>query len=293
MHHHHANRVRLEDFILDNMIEDAANVDTYFVWLTPEMAAFLLERNTKNRPVTSRWVESLCKVIANGEWELNGEAIVVSDTGKLIQGQHRCLAVVQSGREIPTLIVVGVSDRAFATFDMGRKRSASDVFAIDGEVNTHAEAAITRALFLYEKTGDPFSSSHAVQPSAKELLAFLRARPEIKEITHWAVSASWCRKHVAISIAGFCRHVFANRDADACAEFFQMLETGIGLKAGSPVLLLRERLIDATSSKNKITPRYKTALIFKAFRLFVKGSQVKNLIVRTEGPQVEKDLFVL
>jgi hypothetical protein len=65
--------------------------------ITPDMAADLLAVNVSNRNVRQRRVDQYARDMQVGRWQPTGEPITISDTGKLLNGQHRLMAVVQAG----------------------------------------------------------------------------------------------------------------------------------------------------------------------------------------------------
>lgn len=263
------------------------------VRLTPEMAAQLLKNNVANRPMRARYVLNLAKAMRRGEWELNGDSIRVSHSGRLLDGQHRCAAVVESGITIQTILVTGLADDVFATIDRGLGRTTSDTLSIRGETNSAVLASITRLLHIYTLSGDPYNGNPEHHPTTKQQIELLEAHPCLHDSARWIASSKWCRKYISASLAGFCHFVFTKKDAVTSKTFFAELETGIGMGAGSPVLLLRNRLTDSHSSKDKLSPKYRAGLIFKAFKLYRDGATIKYLRVRTEGDGAEKDIFVL
>lgn len=263
------------------------------VTLTPELAAQLLGVNTINRPLRSKHAAGLTRAIQRGEWDMNGSPIRVSRSGRLLDGQHRCTAVLESGVAVPVVLVTGLDDAVFATIDNGAKRTTGDALAIMGEANTNALAAITRTAYIYATAGDPYSSNSDHHPTTKQHLDFLESHPLLRDSANWVASMKWCRKYLPPSLAGFCHFVFTAKDPEAAGLFFSGLETGIGLCAGDPVLLLRNRLMEVHKSKSKLAYSYKAALTFKAFKLHRDGATLKYLRVRTEGGSAEKDVFVL
>ncbi len=238
-------------------------------------------------------MSNLAAAITRGEWQLNGDAIRVSVSGRLLDGQHRCAAVVQSGQSIPAILVTGLSDDVFATIDRGVGRSTGDVLSIRGDANYINLAAITRMLHIYRRSGSPYNGNPDNAPTSLQQLALVDEHPELHDSARWASSHKWSRRLLTPSFAGFCHFVFTKKDRAAAASFFAGLETGVGLEAGSPVLLLRTRLLESQAGKEKLSPLYKAALVFKAFRLHCDGASLKSLRVRTEGDNAEKDLFVL
>ena len=88
------------------------------VLITPAMAQELLLMNTFNRPLSAAKVAKYAALMKAGAWAYNGEgSISISRTGKLLNGQHRLHAIVNSGVACLMVIAHGVLDSAFATID--------------------------------------------------------------------------------------------------------------------------------------------------------------------------------
>jgi len=79
-----------------------ARVET--VLMTPKHAERLLELNVNNRNLRETHVAYLTGVIRRGEWKTTPDAIMVSDTGVLINGQHRLQAIARSN--VPVRVVL-------------------------------------------------------------------------------------------------------------------------------------------------------------------------------------------
>jgi hypothetical protein len=78
--------------------------------ITPEMAKNILENNSHNRKISKSRVAKFKEEILNGYWLYNGESIVVSETGRLLDGQHRLLACVEANTAIEVNLVTDVED---------------------------------------------------------------------------------------------------------------------------------------------------------------------------------------
>jgi hypothetical protein len=262
--------------------------------ITPDLAAHYLTLNTHNRPLDKKRCGKLAAALQRGEWCMNGDAIRISRTGVLLDGQHRLMAVCMSKVPIDTVVIAGLPDDVFDTIDVEKKsRGAADVLAIRGEKNAAALGAIARLNFVYRKSGNAFNSNLDVSPTVKEIEKEIEKFPLLRTAAQAVCSRKWITKFVSQSIAGFCFFVFYQKNSTLCLEFFEKLETGTGLEQGSPILHLRERLTSNTSDKTQLHRVYKAALIFKAFRLYLDGAYVKVLRVRTEGDAPEANVFQL
>ena len=115
--------------------------------VTPEWAEETLKKNIGNRPLNIQHVDKLAKEMTKGRWKVNGDTICLNGS-RVIDGQHRLHAVMQSGITIETLVVEGLSSDVFDTKDVGKRRSAGDTLGVAGEQNACRLAA---ALILIDK----------------------------------------------------------------------------------------------------------------------------------------------
>lgn len=115
--------------------------------LTPALAAQLLAANTKlNRPLIRANVDYIKSELVRGAYTLNNDAVTVSVEGALLNGQHRCKAVVESGITIPQqLFLLDAPPEIFANMDSGAHRTLAVRAQMDpsltAEVNTIAYIA--------------------------------------------------------------------------------------------------------------------------------------------------------
>ena len=82
--------------------------------LTPRKAEEFLETN-EGRPnfrrVINEHVQALTRDMKAGKWVDNPSPIIFNTDGIMIDGQHRCLAVLRSGVTINTFVATDCDDR--------------------------------------------------------------------------------------------------------------------------------------------------------------------------------------
>lgn len=257
--------------------------------ITPEIAAAMLERNTHNRPIKKRVLRQYTKAMIDGEWNQNGQIIGFNKSGELVDGQHRLMAVVKSGVSIPAVVVVGLSDSAQETMDVGAKRSFSDMLALRGEVNANTLAAAVRMIWAFDELGTPHVGGSNDQPSAQKLFKKLDETPQIRDVVRKMKRSDFNTPFFSASVTAafyviFCR----TNDEEDVSDFFFKLATGAGLEAGSPIHMLRERLLaDRTSGGAKLPTLTRYALLVKAFNAYVLGVRIGSLRWRQGGAKPE------
>lgn len=107
--------------------------------VTPEMAIDWLDAaNNGNRRMRQWWAEALCAAIRRSEWITTHQGIAFTQSGRLLDGQHRLKAVALANTSAKMFVFNGVPDEAFSVIDTGVKRSIPDTTGLPKKT---AEAA--------------------------------------------------------------------------------------------------------------------------------------------------------
>lgn len=247
--------------------------------ITPEKAEQLLRLNRNNRPVRSRHVAILAREMKEGRWKTNGDSIRVSDD-LLIDGQHRLMAVIESGCSI-TSVVAYVEADVFDSIDVGQRRSNADVLAIRGEVCTHTLAAALKKIDLY-MTGRGWATY--VRYTNTQIEELLEKYPTAR-ISVARTNSN--RNLLPRSIMAACHFLFAANDEMEADKFFVDLVSGQGLSEGDGVYVLREKLVRNLTEKAKLSPEYLMALTIKAWNARRENKKIRILKIGQEGDRIE------
>ena len=260
---------------------------TETVVITPEIAQRLLGKQDPNRPSSRTLVAAIAADITAGNWVHNGETVCISNTGRVLDGKHRLMAVVKAGKPITTEVAFGIDDDAFSTYDQGKKRCAGDVFAIAGEANATTLAAAL-GVMICEDEGNLQAAGSGTRFTVAQVSSALDRHPGMRA----AVKRARGQYRTALNlltprIAAWCSYRFFQVDPNAAEAWFLGLDTGTNLEPGNPVLTLRNRLIDRSTAKAKLPAREVLALAIKAFNSLRKGQTIRYLRWRTDGPTPE------
>ena len=120
--------------------------------VSPEMATKWLEKNIVNRRIRDYKVNAYARDMKNGDWRLNGEAIVFNKSGQLVDGQHRLNAIAKSGVTVSTLVVNEVKDEDAEIFDEGITRKPADSLVMLGADSTLCNNQIIGMIHLVRMT---------------------------------------------------------------------------------------------------------------------------------------------
>lgn len=115
--------------------------------ITPEIAKTMLGENVNNRRISRDNVNLFAREIRNGEWRFNGEAIKFSKDGRLLDDQHRLLAVIAADKPLTTLVIRGLEDETQQTMDSGKTRTLGDVLAASRAFRSQSGDMLTSSMF--------------------------------------------------------------------------------------------------------------------------------------------------
>lgn len=249
--------------------------------ISPSRAQELLDRNDRNRAIAGSVVAKYARDMRNGAWALNGQTIKIGATGRLLDGQHRCAAAVKANVSFPAIVVDGLDEEVFDTFDVGRKRSVSAILKDRGETNTALLAAVLRNMWLYENN---LITVRNVPPTVNELIEVLDHHPGIRSSIRFGSKI----RDISSSIVLALHYLFCRVNSSKADEFVDRLGDGVMLSGDSPVLRLRDILLDDRANrKRRLAEAERAALIIKAWNAFAEGRPLRQLSWRNYGERRE------
>lgn len=252
-------------------MDTATNV--HVVEVTPRLARSYLENSAGNRPLSIRTVQELARAILNGEWQLNGESIKFDKLGNLIDGQHRCQAIIKADRAVQTFVLFDLPSDSFKTLDTGKKRNNADTLGLLGFGNPIVLAATCR--FAVNFQTNQLRSNEIVTNIRME--HFIDENPDILDSVHFVKNVK-ADSLLPGAVAGGLHFLMSQRDEDDAELFFRDLGKGSMLAANDPVYLLREKLLYYRGRHGaKLTRRDSAALVVKAWNYRRTGKIVKRL----------------
>lgn len=242
--------------------------------ITPEMALQYMQCNENNRPLSKTIVLKYARALRQGEWVLNGEAIVFDSDGRMGQGQHRLEAIINSGIAMPVFVIRGVDPKAFATYDGGKNRRASDILALGGEINTRTLASAVSG-YIIASGGSHWDLSLLTNSS---ILDYVHKAPSIRFWVNQYAGRQQAKSLYPGSFSGIVAVMHDRHGIDVAQEFFDQATIGAGLKSGSPALLLRDKFTNIRHGQ-RLTADLSKQYIIKAANAFISGKWPKILKV--------------
>lgn len=252
---------------------------TEIVSLTPVLADLLMETNAGNRTVSQTNLERIKRDVAGGLFEFNGESIIVSRDGKLNNGQHRCLAVIESGHAIRVVLVFGVERETRMTLDQGVTRTIGHFISMQGIDNANVMGAAAGFAIQYER-GFPLATARRWRATKSEILRFLHDHPDMQDSVAFVMGKQSKGGLASKSVLAFCHYAITHRlpksDRQAADLFMDALMSGDGLRKRDAILYVRNRLIDIRQGGSRQT-NIRAQLIFSAWNHYRRSEKVDRI----------------
>jgi hypothetical protein len=268
-------------------------IEIYLTEITPQIAKQFLNVNAEgqrniNSDVTARYAEDM----ASGSWLFSGAAVLFSDKGELIDGQHRLTAIVDSGLPQLTLVVAGLNQSVLHAIDAGRKKTYGQLLAMKYErPSADAQAATIRA-YWYWTIGNyggravprrPVPSEHAnALPTNSQLEA---ARIEVEtRLGITFTQAAQVAQQATLRMRGVTGTVWAlvwvlltEYDIDLRERFFhELLVAPVSPAADYPINALKNRL-GRVREAGELDRTMQLYFILKTFNAWRTGRLIASL----------------
>jgi len=268
-------------------------------FIGPYEARRLLEESAPNRSVNDNLVLKYAVAMLDEDWHNIGVPLIFDERGRLLDGQHRLHAVVESDTVQMFTIARGANAKAtLMAVDTGRKRTVSDILRImhnDPEnprvfKSIRNLPSVARRVMVYEKTGDMnLNSRVGVSITHQRLLDFILANQHELELA--TSQALRTQAPAPMILSGVAAAVYACRATDtAMADEFIREIINPSQTEGNAAWLLREQ---ATKDRLKRTHSWTkdgrscAAYFIKAFNLYRSGTSRKVLVWKSVGPMAE------
>jgi len=192
--------------------------------LSPQLAEKWLGHNLGNRHLRRQKVQQYAQDMRSGNWQISGQAIQFDWDGRLIDGQHRCEAVIESGVTVRVLVVKGLDPRSREVIDTGATRTGGDALRFAGfSQDPTVLAAVARIADArengYIKTA---MATNVPSLSNSDIIAWADLNPDV------ASAISLARRtgktiNIQPSVWAYCLYELEKVGANAAVEFAESI----------------------------------------------------------------------
>lgn len=265
--------------------------------IDPERAKKLLAMNTGNfRKINRKRVAQYASDMSSNLWEANGETIKINGN-ELKDGQHRLLAVIESGATITTGVAYDV-DGDCLHVDQGGKRTIGDWLQHFGVKNARTVGSAGRLILCHANDRWNWNEPSNTYIQLDELIAFCRKNSEqiiasVRLAAHVQSAPSDVKLSVSHSILAAVLYLGSKNNDASCSTnakwFVERLVDGTNLSPLDAVYHFRNKAIASGASVvGRWSPEVQRALLSLAWNKTVKGEQTKQLKIAATGPSAGK-----
>ncbi len=202
--------------------------------------AYLNKNAENNRRANRSLVQRYAADMRNGRWRAEVmDPIRFDSTDRLIDGQHRLMAIVDSGVAQTMLVIRGIDPSTIHMIDTGRARSPADMLKIKGYHNTTLFAAGLRALLVIKES--PVTAKTPAFFSHSEILAVAERHEGMLDSCAKVRAIRGIRPAPLVAMHYIIGQILGR--PDKAAAFMAGFNDGVVHYEGDPIHLYRERLL--------------------------------------------------
>jgi hypothetical protein len=207
--------------------------------------------------------------MADGGWKVNSQPIAFDTAGRLVDGQHRLLAIVRSGITVRMAIAFKVQHDAVKTIDRGRVRTVGEVLRRDGAIPSPTR--VTQWSNAHRLLVDRAMPAGSVDNTESYYLTHQKS-------VEWALSVMPKKGPFCLSVIGSALVIAHEKFPTETEEFFASVIDGEGLRKGSPVYEFRECCVNSHNGRCGGAARVFGVKALRAIQAHVNGERLGKLI---------------
>jgi hypothetical protein len=253
----------------------------------PSIAAKYLEHNDSNRVIRRGHILQLAEQMSKGLWMPTDQGIGFDWDGVLTNGQHRLLAIIESGVTIQIMVARNLNPKAKKVTDRDQvSRSAADVFFMAGVATNIKCQTIQAAINVMHRFGYDGRYRNRKDRLYQDMYdTYLLHYPYLTRWVDWAhrIGSPPGMQKGTMAGLGVVFQLAAEEAGVEADAFMDQVASGLGLEEGSPIVLLRERAMKSSYNKEfRLTPYMIGWLLIKAWNAVADGKTVKQLHIRSD-----------
>lgn len=249
-------------------------------WITvdPKLAEQWLGRNDSNRNQRPSVIARYTRDMRNGRWGQSGDSVKFDWNGRLIDGQHRLRAIIDSGVTARTLVVKGLDPEVQDVLDVTAKRSAADALKFNGVEHERDMCAATARIAMASEGGllrTALSAAKADLTNA-EIVAWVLEHPDVQgaaRLSRESYRDIGCTPSVLAYVVWRLRHV----DALKADEFVRSMAEFRTSGDSDPRRTVLTTIRRAHDERRRLEDAAQVYMLFKAWNAWRDGKPMKGI----------------
>jgi hypothetical protein len=176
-----------------------------------------------------------------GEYLLTHQPIAFDALGRLIDGQHRLAAVVQSGVTVQMWVITGADPETFGVVDTGLARRPTQFLRVKHSTNIHGALGMIRFAEACQANDGQVPDSFQFAMDVKPCLDMLSDWPEVHDYAQAADRIFRACRLPPAPLLALLAQAARGSYPEKLGEFAERMKDGAELPSNSPILALRRR----------------------------------------------------
>lgn len=258
------------------IIKVGTNMTMSYELITPERAKELLDSQGVNRNISKSTVIAYTNDILGDNWDTEtSNSIAIDRDGILRDGQHRCMAIVKSGKAEPMWVCRNVAKNGI--YDNNRRRSTRDQVQISSPdleaiYRSNRYQTVAKAIINY---GDGRRTV-----TAMEIISFTKEHKSDLDGFFMNLPKSFVSKiSLSVVFLGMFTAYMSGVDMNDINDFYQILCTGMSTKEEAfPIIAYRNYLKDTPPGGVHTTTKEEITRCQFAINRYLNGSKTRRSI---------------
>lgn len=247
---------------------------TVTMMVTPAQAAEWLKTMDVQRRLRRNKVETIKRLVADGRWKLQPHGVVIDRSGKMIDGQHRCTVIIETGKTLSMRVTFNADPALFKVIDSVQSpKGIDDILKHEGVPSGLCAAVgmIVRMKFRAERGMSPIVNN--LQPNNDEAIdCYWEASSDLIEAAELARGSHGVAPSIGMLGYFVWRAMAVNKER--ARAFAISLASGASLDKGNPALLLRNTWLRARIDRKKVELNESAIQIASTLNAFLQGKKM-------------------
>ena len=257
----------------------SSSIETF----TPDQCKALIDVTGGNyRALREEHVLFLGAMMSRGEWRVTGSTIVIDNTGRVVDGQHRLMAAWVAGVSLTTAVLRGVERAAVESFiDVGQlQRSTAQMLQHKGARGAVALSSALRLYWLWAagvRAPGRYMRPKGADRASPGIISEMYAK--LSTFADEAVSATRRLIRLGPQSSQIFLHMWlraAGVPEATVEEWFTSLATGVGLFEGHPALALRAWYANRLTRRTRTTAAEELTAVILAWNAFATARLLRS-----------------
>lgn len=253
---------------------------THVINVTPAVAKRWLKNNTINRRLHHGKVSQYARAMAAGQWTVSNDDICFDPDGRLLNGQHRLHAVIQSDCTVVMTIKRNVPTEAMRHMDRGTKRTYAQQLTFAGEKHAALLGSVLNQAYQLHQ-GWTHAPSNAV--GDVDMDAFLDEHPDIRISVGVADKLKGKINCPPTAIAVAHWFIIGVETTGVATRYLQQVGTPVNEPEGSAVLAVASRLNTVARQSQRYDTKNYVYLLLKGWNYYAGNKSVRMLNMQPKG----------